>query len=55
MVKEIQTKNKALYECEECKTKYKEDTWANKCEKWCRETKSCNLEIIKYASSLEEK
>lgn len=38
-----------LYECPECHLKYKEKEWAEKCEAWCREHKSCNLEIIAHA------
>ena len=47
MVKEI--KNKGYHECEECKLMYKDKVWAEKCEKWCKKYKSCNLEITKYA------
>lgn len=39
----------ALHECPECHLKYKEEGWAEKCEAWCREHKSCNLEIIANA------
>ncbi|MEM1574500.1 MAG: hypothetical protein QW755_00220 [Nitrososphaerota archaeon] len=45
MVKEIN----GFYICEECKLKYKEKIWAEKCEEWCRKYKSCNLEITKHA------
>jgi len=38
-----------LYECPECHLKYKEKEWAEKCEAWCREHKSCNLEITAHA------
>ena len=47
MVKEDK-KNK-LYYCEECNMKYKKYKIALKCERWCKENKSCNLDIIKYA------
>lgn len=47
MVKEDK-KNK-LYQCKECGMKYKIHKIALECEKWCRENKSCNLDIIKYA------
>lgn len=51
MVKIVQQNNndKELYQCEECKLHYVEKKWAEKCEAWCREHKSCNLEIIAYA------
>jgi len=45
MVKEINNN----YQCEECKLIYKDKSVAKKCEKWCKENKSCNLEITKYA------
>lgn len=41
--------NKDLYRCPECGFQYKEKEWAEKCEAWCKEHKSCNLEIIKHA------
>lgn len=37
------------YKCPECGFEYKEKEWAEKCESWCKEHKSCNLEITKYA------
>ena len=44
-----------LYQCHECGLKYKEKEIADKCEAWCREHKSCNLEIIKYAVGEDSK
>jgi len=41
--------NQQLYECPECHLKYKDKGWAKKCEEWCREHHSCNLEIIANA------
>ena len=38
-----------LYKCPECGYWYKEKEWAEKCEAWCKEHKSCNLEITKHA------
>lgn len=43
-----------LYKCEECGLEYKEKEWEEKCEEWCRQHKSCNLEIIKHAVKKEE-
>jgi len=37
------------FECEECGFKYKDKAWAEKCEKWCKEKHSCNIEIIAHA------
>lgn len=45
MVKEVEGK----FQCEECNFFYNEKEIAQKCEKWCKENNSCNLEIIKYA------
>lgn len=44
-----QKTNKEIYKCLECGFKYKEKEWADKCQKWCKENKTCNLEIIKHA------
>lgn len=57
MVKEIQEGEQTLYKCEECGLNYQEKEIAEKCQAWCKETNSCNLEIIKFAvkSSDEEK
>lgn len=38
-----------LCKCPECGFNYKEKEWADKCEAWCREHKTCNLEIINHA------
>ena len=37
------------YKCPECGFSYKEKEWADKCEAWCREHKTCNVEIIEHA------
>ena len=39
-----------LYECEECNLFYEDEEWAKKCEKWCLEHKSCNIEITSHAT-----
>lgn len=39
----------SLFTCPECSLQYREKAWAEKCERWCREHKSCNLDIIKHA------
>jgi hypothetical protein len=38
-----------LYICEECGFSYKEKVWAEKCEAWCKEHQSCNLDITKHS------
>ncbi len=46
MVKNI---NNRYYECEECRLLYEDKRWAEKCEKWCKKHKSCNLNITKHS------
>lgn len=55
MVEEKTQGEKVVYECEECQLKYQDKEWAEKCEAWCKETNSCNLDIIKHAITEEEK
>ena len=40
-----------LYECPECKLKYREKKWAKACEAWCKEHHSCNLQITTQAEN----
>jgi len=49
MVKIIKNQNQELYQCEECGLKYESKEIAEKCQAWCSEHKSCNLDIIKNA------
>lgn len=49
MAKIIQKGNTTLYQCEECGLFYAEKEIAEKCQAWCKEHNSCNLEIIKNA------
>lgn len=42
-------KQNNFFICEECNFKYKEEDWARKCEQWCKEHHSCNLEITKHS------
>lgn len=42
-----------IYTCPECGYEYKEQEWAAKCQRWCNEYKSCNLEINKHGSPKE--
>lgn len=49
MVKETEKDKRTLYLCEECGFAYAEKEWADKCENWCKEYSSCNLEITKHA------
>lgn len=53
MVKLIEKEDKKYYQCEECNHIYGTEELAKECENWCREHKSCNLEIIKQSVKLE--
>ncbi len=49
MVKETKKNGKTLYICEECGVAYEEKEWAEKCQQWCEQHQSCNLEIIQHS------
>ena len=49
MVKKFTKNNKTYYICVECNFAYKDKEIATKCEKWCRERHSCNMEITRHA------
>lgn len=49
MVKTVQKGNAEQYQCEECGLWYAEKEIAEKCQVWCKENNSCNLDIIKNA------
>lgn len=53
MTKIIQKEGKELYQCEECGFHYEDKKQAEKCQVWCKEHHSCNIEII--ASAIENK
>lgn len=36
-----------FYQCEECGLRYEDKGIAAECQEWCKEHKSCNLDIIK--------
>src|SRR3990167_5329011 len=54
MVKIIDENNKTLYQCEECGFRYEGREWAEKCEAWCKEHQSCNIEITAHAIPQED-
>jgi len=54
MVKELSKDGETFYICEACGFAYKEKRLAEKCQQWCAEHQSCNLEITQYAVSLDE-
>lgn len=43
-----------LYTCPECGLSYKEKEFAQKCEAWCKDHNSCNLEITKHSVNKKE-
>jgi len=49
MVKVTEKEGKELYQCEECGFHYTDLEWAEKCEKWCGEHHSCNIEITSHS------
>lgn len=49
MVKEIKKDGKTHHVCEECGFAYEQKEWAEKCQQWCKENQSCNLEITQHA------
>ena len=53
MVKEMEVNKRALYVCEACGFAYEQKEWAQKCQEWCEEHNSCNLDIIKHGVPLE--
>lgn len=50
MVKAIEKNDTKYYQCEECGLLYADKETGEKCQAWCAEHKSCNLEIIKHAA-----
>jgi hypothetical protein len=54
MVKELRKGDVTLYLCEACGFAYREKDWAERCQEWCEEHNSCNLEITEHAVPLEE-
>lgn len=49
MVKESEKNGKRYFICEECNFAYLDEELARKCQAYCNEHKSCNLEITKHA------
>ena len=49
MVKEEKRNNQTVYLCEECGFAFLDKDWAEKCEAFCKEHKSCSLEITEHA------
>lgn len=49
MTQVIQKNGRTYHQCEECKLIYEKKAIAEQCQAWCKEHKSCNLEIIENA------
>ncbi len=49
MVREINYQSKKYYYCEYCKLVFTNKMWAEKCEKWCKDNQSCNIEITRHS------
>ncbi len=49
MTEEIEKKGSTYFRCQECGLLYAQRDMAEKCQAWCAEHQSCNLEITKYA------
>ena len=54
ITKEEFKNSKKYFICEECGFAYNEKDWADKCENWCKEHKSCNIDITKHAVVLDK-
>lgn len=53
MVKEIDKNDKKYFQCESCGFYYEGEEIAGKCQAWCDEHHSCNIEITKQAVQLD--
>ena len=49
MTKDKEQHGVKTYQCGECGLSYKDKEMSKKCRAWCKEHKSCNLEIIKHS------
>ena len=49
----VEEKTLIHYFCPECGLHYEDKDTVEKCEKWCQEHQSCNLEIIDKAAPEE--
>ncbi len=47
--------DKQVYRCPECGLRYRSEELAKKCEAWCKEHNSCNLEISLLSIESEKK
>lgn len=52
-MKQLEENGKQIYQCEECGLCYRDRTWAEQCEAWCKEYHTCNIDIISHAQPEE--
>ena len=48
MTSEIIKNGKKTYQCDNCKLYFEDKEWADKCQAWCDEHHTCNVEITKH-------
>ncbi len=53
MVEEVKDKEKTLHICEACGFAYERKEWPEKCQNWCQEHQTCNIEITAHAITVE--
>jgi|TARA_B100001971_G_C18236496_1_gene567617 hypothetical protein len=53
MVKRLIKDGKKYFQCEECLFFYEDKELAEKCEEWCKENHSCNIDITKHAVKID--
>ncbi len=53
MVRELRKDDSTFYVCDACGFAYREKELAQRCQSWCEEHHSCNLEITEHAVPLE--
>jgi hypothetical protein len=53
MVTKLHKDDTILYACDACGFTYREKELAEKCELWCKEHQSCNLEITQHSVALD--
>jgi len=49
MVLEVEYKEVDHHYCEDCELVYESRDWAERCEAWCRENDTCNIEITRHS------
>ena len=55
MTEETNFKGKTAFKCLKCSFLYKDKKLAEKCENWCMNHNSCNIEIAKHAIKINQR